>query len=253
VLLPGQGFTEKIRALARLSHRRLLYCNLRYLKFSDEIVAGQLYLREQQAKPRPDAMRYLDVFVRVTERKLPQVSPASNDYVLRLRQMPSSQVTHLVRRRVRMQVTPRSFSLQDALTRARPGAEAHTYFTAAGAWVFDYGPDGTWVVGPVATTKLSGRYLPIITDLERLHADSLTLVAAKRDPDPLLDVFERSGYPIQTTDDKMIEVSIPAADVVSVLEQAEALSYTIDGVTWHLTDTTPPTPDPSAGDTTSPG
>jgi hypothetical protein len=232
VLLPGQSLAETFDFQALESHRRRLYCDLYYFRLDGDEVRGRLYVRDP-SRPRPkDADSYTDVYTLVTSLRGVGVDANPADYILYRRRVPSPQATLVITKRVPLRVRPRAFSFRKAIQRARFAPRAHCYFTPAHAWVFDY-PDATWCVTPSATLKLRGRYIRLLADLDRDGAQSLTLTAPRKPSDKLLELFQKSGYSDPKATDQSAKATIPAAQLLPILHQAETLGYRIDATTWR--------------------
>ncbi|MFP4056113.1 MAG: hypothetical protein ACLF0G_04520 [Candidatus Brocadiia bacterium] len=236
ILLPGQSYVETFDCQARRYYRGRLYCDLYYLRLATPQVAGSLYRRAGPETVPPDADRYTEVFTPVEPEQVSPVASPPDRYLLVRPRGPSAQPARLVRKRVPLDVRPRPFSYHDAAAKARYGARDYAYFSAAGMWVFDYGPEGTWFVGPVATVKLQGSYVDLIKALETTDAASLTLTAPRRPDDKLAALFRKAGYTDPQAAGDTLLATIPVEHLLPTLEQAEALGYAIDGTTWRPLD-----------------
>jgi len=234
ILLPGQSLAETFQFQTYAPYRRLLYCDFYYLTLAGEQARGRLFLRAKPQTIPPDAQRYTEVFTRIDETKLNDPNPQPDNYLLFRPRRPTDSPPRLITLRVPLDVHPRRFSYEDAARRARFGARAHCYFAAAGVWVFEYPDDGTWLIGPVATTKLQGHYANAIADLELRQATTLTLTAPRTPDDKLLQLFRTLGYADPKDTAPTATANIPAESLLTVLEHAETLGYLIEPPTWHL-------------------
>jgi hypothetical protein len=245
ILLPGQSFTETFQCPLNAAQDPRLYCDFRYLRLRTEDITRRLYVRDKVADPTPDANRRVEVYAAVEQTKLISVSAEPRHYILH-RRHPAETQTRIVSQRVQIAVQPQTFSHTQAAVKARAGATGSAFLAGANCWVFDYEDEGTWFVAPSTTTRLAGRYLPIVKQLDADKAQHLVLEAGRREDDKLLELFTKSGYVVSKPEDKRAVVHIPNAQLPATLEEAERLGYVIDGTTWlpKLPDTTKPEPAP---------
>jgi hypothetical protein len=110
--------------------------------------------------------------------------------------------------------------------------ERDRFFSADEAWAFDY-HDGTWIITPDRTIKLRGHYVHLIADLEQGGVRTLLLSAPRVPNDPLLRYFQDAGYSAPNAVTPQAEAAIPTNDLLTALEKAEALGYTITRTTWR--------------------
>jgi len=233
ILLPGKSFSETFQFQAYEPYRRLLYCDFYYLPLGDEPTRRRLYVRSGPQTVAPDAERYTEVFNLVDTTAIQDPDPQPEDYLLFRPRGLATMPSRLLTRRVPLRVTPRQFSYLQAARRARFGARTHCYFSAAGTWVFEYPDAGTWFIGPVATTKLSGQYVNLIADLELRQASELALTAPRNADDKFLELLQKLGHSDPKATGDTAAASIPAESLLTVLQQAESLGYTIDARTWR--------------------
>ena len=232
ILAPGGTFARTFEFQAYESYRRILYCDLFYLRLDSEGLRGRVY-KLDASKPRPPkADRYTDVYTRIDETRLDDPNPAPEHYLLFRRRVPSPDLTHTITKRVPIHVRPRAFSYHKAARRARFAPRAHVYLEPADVWVFDY-DDGTWFVGPVAIIKLRGHYIKLVADLQRKGATTLGLSAPRKHGDKLLDLFRLSGYSDAKSTGPTVHATIPLDSLLRVLQQAESLGYTVTPATWR--------------------
>lgn len=238
ILLPGQVFTQDFEFQAYASYGRLLAVDFFYLRLADYRTAQYLYVTSDPLVPPKGVARFTQAYVRISPEQIPtlQVEPAR--YILYRPHIPNIHSPSILSKSIRLPVQKRSFSYRDAARRARTGARTHGYFAPAGAWVFDYDA-GTWFVSPTTTTKLTGHYTDLIVRLDTAGAEALTLTAPRVAADPFLDYLQKAGYSDSNAATPQAHAAIPTHDLVTVLQQAEAMGYTIDGATWR---SKPPTP-----------
>jgi hypothetical protein len=153
--------------------------------------------------------------------------------------MPAVQQTFVITKEVPLPVQPRAFSFATAARRARSGARNHCFFTAANAWVFDY-ENATWFLTPDTTTKLTGPYFDLVADLERKGTAELVLHAPRVAGDPFLAALQQAGYSDPSAVTPEAQATIPATDLVAVLEKAESLGTVVTGTTWQTAPATNP-------------
>jgi hypothetical protein len=236
IVLPGKTLSETFQFQAYEPYQRLLFCDLHYLPVTPEHLRGCLFARSKPAPVAPHTERYTEHFTRIDEANLQDPDPDPQAYLLFRPRRLSAPPPRLITRRIPIHVRPRDFSYATAARRARFGARTHCYFRAADTWVFEYPDDGTWFIGPVATTKLQGHYVNLIADLELRDADQLTLTASRDPQDKLLQLFQKAGYSDPQAKDPQASAAIPTDNLLPVLQQAEALGYTIDPRTWKRVD-----------------
>lgn len=227
ILLPGQSVSETFSLQAMQSHRRLLYCDLYYLVWGSDRVRGRLFVRTKPDAVPPDAVRYTEVFTRIDESRFDDPDPKPERYLLYRPARIHDRTPMMVSQEVRLEVRPQQFTYRQAARRARLGARTTAYFTAANAWAFEYADGGTWFVSPDAVVKLKGRYADMIADLERNKSAALTFTIPRKPDDKLLAHLEKAGYVAPGAEGTDAEVSIPCAQLLTFLEQSEALGYTI--------------------------
>ena len=232
ILMHGQSLSQTFDIQAYESYRRILYCDLFYFRLDNEALRDRVY-KLDTTKPRPPkADRYTDVYVRIDETHRSDPNPSPKHYLLYRRRVPAPNFTRTITKRVPVNVRPRPFSYRKAASRARFAPRAHVYLEPAGVWVFDYN-DGTWFVGPVATIKLRGHYIKLVSDLQRKGASTLTLTAPRKHDDKLIDLFRLSGYSDPKSTGPTVSATIPLDSLLRVLQQAESLGYTITATTWQ--------------------
>jgi hypothetical protein len=244
ILLPDQTLSETFQFQAYQSYRRLLYCDLYYLPLGGPRARGRLFRRTKPQEVRPDAERYTEVFTQIDEANLEDPNPQPENYILYRPRRPNDAPPRLLTRQIPLNVRARTFTYAQAARRARFGARTQAYFAPADAWVFEYADDGTWFVTPVATTRLNGHYANLIADIEARQANSVTLTAPRKPDDKLLQLLEKKGYADPNSKARTAEATIPADQLLPILEQAESLGYTIEGNTWQPADAEPEPPQP---------
>lgn len=232
ILLPGQCIAETFQFQAMRSHRRLLYCDFYYLPWSNERARGRLFVRTKGKEVPPDAEHYTEVYTRVDQAKFGDPEPKADNYLLYRPARIYDRPPELVTQEVRLDVQPLKFPYEQAARRARLGARTTCYFAGAGAWVFEYADDGTWFVSPDAVVKLKGRYADFVADIQRRQATVITLAAPRKADDKLLQLFEKAGYSDPTAKGPNAVATIPGDGLLTALEQAESLGYTIEPTTW---------------------
>ena len=238
ILLPGQSFAEPFAFRTSAAHRNRLYCDLFYFRLDGDEVRGRLYQRAPEQTRKLDDDHYTDVYTLRTAAQLADPAPQPAGYLLFRRRVPSPRGTHVVTKRLPLDVRPRPFSLRQALARARYAPRAHLYFTPADAWILDY-DHGTWALTSKATVKLRGHYITLLADLEHQGAHSLELSAPRRPGDKLLDLFQHSGHADPAAKGDTVHAAILVGQLLAVLHQAETLGYLIDAASWR-----PVTPSP---------
>jgi hypothetical protein len=232
ILLPGRSFTQDFAFQAYASYSRLLYADLLYLPLSRESIAKNLYLTHDQVVPPEHRRRHAQTYRRVAPDELEGLDRNPKRYLLYRPHRPDARRPRLLTRRIRLPVTRRAFSYPDAARRARAGARTHCFFSADEAWAFDY-HDGTWIITPDRTIKLRGHYVHLIADLEQGGVRTLLLSAPRVPNDPLLRYFQDAGYSAPNAVTPQAEAAIPTNDLLTALEKAEALGYTITRTTWR--------------------
>jgi hypothetical protein len=239
ILLPGQSFTHEFQFQAYASYGRLLMMDFTYLRLSNEEITRNLYVTSDPLVLPAEADHTTQVYHRITAEQLANLDPSEpKRYLLYRPRMPSVQQTHVITKNVPLPVQPRAFSYAAAARQARFGARTHCFFAAANVWVFDY-ENGTWFIGPDATTKLTGNYLDIVADLQARAATELVLAAPRVAGDQLLAALQEAGYSDPKAVTPEAQAVIPAADLVATLQKAESLGYTITAHTWHAAPTPP--------------
>jgi len=243
ILLPGQTLTETFDIQADPRTQRLLKAEFLYYLLSNELVAGRLYARHQTQNVPPSADHKTDVYTRIDAAHFTDPNPQPENYLMVRPLILTRQSARLISEPITFKVQPRQFTYEQALRQARPGASAVAYLTPASAWAFQYPDDGTWFVASGGTvTKLAGHYVKLVNDLEASAGQPLTIAAPRRADDKLLDLFQKLGYSDPKATDDPARASIPPDRLISALQQAEALGYTIDSATWTLTAAPPPAP-----------
>ena len=232
ILLPGQTIAETFQFQAMQSHRKLLYADLYYLPWSSDRAKGRLFIRTKPQSVPPDAERYTEVFTRVDQDKFQDPAPNPDIYLLYRPARIYDRPPRLITCDVRLNVQPQKFTYRDAARRARLGARTYCYLSAANAWAFEYADNGTWVVRPDTVTKLKGKYADLLVDVERRQATVITLMAPRKADDKLLQHFEKAGLSDPTAKGPNAVATIQAANLLSIIEQAEALGYLIESTTW---------------------
>lgn len=238
IIQPGKSFTQDFEFQAYATYRRLLYVDFFYLRLDSARVAESLYATGEPLPRPPEAERFTQVFHRIAPDQIASLGSNPERYLLHRPHLPDAHSPRLISKAVRLPVRRRPFSYRDAARRARYGARTHGYFAPAGAWVFDYDV-GTWFVSPTGTTKLKGHYVDLLADLQAAAADSLIVAAPRVAGDRFLDYLQKAGYSDPKAATPTAQAAIPAKDLVTVLQQAESLGYTLDRHTWRAVPATP--------------
>ncbi len=245
ILLAGQSIAETFQLQAMESYRKLLYCDFYYLPWAPDRARGRLFVRVKPETVPPDAQRYTEVYTRVDEAKFSDPDPKSDKYLLYRPARIYDRPPELLTQEVRLEVQPQKFTYRLAARRARLGARTTSYFSPAGAWVFEYADDGTWFVTPDAVVKLKGRYAELLADIERRQATVITLTAPRKADDKLLQHLEKAGYSDPAAKGPNAVATIPTDQLLTVLQQAEALGYAIEPTTWRPAQEGPPGESPA--------
>jgi hypothetical protein len=254
ILLPGQTLTETFACQTDPRTQRLLAADFLYYLLSNEIVAGRLYARHQTQNVPPTAEHKTDVYTRIDAKQFTDPSPQPENYLIVRPLILTRQSARLISERIPLNVQPRQFSYEQALRKARPGASASAFFTPAGAWAFQYPDDGTCFVGAAGTiAKLAGHYVQLVSDAEARGGQPLAIAAPRRPDDKLLALFQKLGYSDPKATDNPARATIPPDSLISVLQQAESLGYTLDSTTWYPTSAPPPAPETPPAKTPAPG